>query len=216
MFLHKCTVFLFALTYLGHCVTSTPIKSNGELAIQSDARQGLTQIQLTPGPGLPSLKDLGLTIDDLSKDIWAPKNAHSPYIGARSPGIYPRSSTCVPQNSTFNRVPALLCEIFLLQLAETPCIVLPANATCGRTLMCHANVGTEYAYIIGVSRPGVKRPAQSYCSDVSQAIFNIQNTCALNNTHAMVGSDFAWANGDFLVTVDSRVGGPICTNSTST
>ncbi|KAK6355256.1 hypothetical protein TWF696_004371 [Orbilia brochopaga] len=146
---------------------------------------------LVPGPGLPSVQELGLTNADLLKPL---PGVETPSTRSLSKRFDLRCST-----DTFqwcNGEDAKACYNYLKNLGKTICSVSGGDGA--SISMCHVGPG------IGCDWRGVTwgvSSAASYCEDVAAGGLTIIQKCSLE--HGVVaGENAANGNGNLIVTID--------------
>ncbi|KAK0653062.1 hypothetical protein B0T16DRAFT_444124 [Cercophora newfieldiana] len=217
---------LASLVATAHFSLSAPIEDVDIL--------GPDDIELIPGPGLPSLESLGLTAAQIYNMTVAehPYLTGTPTVNRRDVlPVIPRAPSAQFCSNEWhvNRLLTGVCETFLKTLNTTMCTV--HNYTC--TSMCQAQTKnrTSFVQVTGISTapnpevsnnpdpdndpvnfPGLD--TSSYCSDVALAVVDIRERCTdfVTGTDGNLikgGMQYANGNGYFCVSLISEVD-PYC------
>jgi hypothetical protein len=129
MFLHSTIISMALLaSFDRHTVAGTPLGTRSSIGTPL-LPVGFEEFELIPGPGLPSLQSLNLTMAELLKKTLAELES-APVGDELEPArLRARSANCWGNNSPsqrFGRVAALVCVNFLTYLDTTPCPVVQA------------------------------------------------------------------------------------------
>ncbi|EAU84143.1 hypothetical protein CC1G_08684 [Coprinopsis cinerea okayama7 len=146
-----------------------------------------------PGPGLPSLEELGMTKEDLYKPI--PEEVLKS-IQAEYGGLTKRYTPTCGSTNRASHADAVACYNYLNGLGTTSCVV-PNNAGgAGNINFC--KIGS--AYWTGSCLAGTC-PGSSYCRDVARGGLWVLNNCNVGGQ--VRGSNAAWGNGNLIVGIQN-------------
>ncbi len=166
------------------------------------AGRGSPYMALSPGPGLPSLAELGLQPHELALPSNSTEaggvtaNATSSLKG-RETQFNPK---CYHAN-TSTMGPAMMCQNYLNKIGTQTC---EADRNSTWTYMCNATMGTAHAYVRAQPAPGFDT-ISSPCSDVARGMDWILELCATarcaGDTCVVGGTNSAWGNGDLVLEI---------------
>ncbi|KAK3299464.1 uncharacterized protein B0H64DRAFT_100563 [Chaetomium fimeti] len=144
--------------------------------------------EVIPGPGLPSLADLGLTSAQLYK-MPTPKQ-----LAARLDPLNKRfDAKCGPAENAYTNVNDIIaCYHYLNNLGTTMCVGSSAN-----NVFCTAGL----AHVTGSTPFG---PTQSYCRDVAAGVLWAIDSCTRPD-QSCAGSASAYGNGNLIITSSHRI-----------
>ncbi|KAK5656673.1 hypothetical protein OQA88_4653 [Cercophora sp. LCS_1] len=228
MFLHRLVAALGAVTVLLATQAAGDVSGSRKSIRRQDfeAEPPLVvddvvepPLVVTPGPGMPSLESLGITLADLSDDAWLQANTPVTFKAIVSDRAEANDSlhndVAVKQTSPgstrlhrrwgcenygpFYKPSARACQAYLEALGTWPCNVGPCPSY---TVMCQAGSGSQYAQVIGcgcATFPSCS--ASSYCMHVAHAVGVAINNCPVNGQPdwSRYGYETAWGNGNFWV-----------------
>ncbi|KAK4454858.1 hypothetical protein QBC34DRAFT_464731 [Podospora aff. communis PSN243] len=199
MFLRNTTALVAILAFAAHLVAGTPLLARDEEGL-GDLDINPSDVQITPGEGLPSLESLGITTADLHDNVLQQFNT-TPDSTSTLSLLRPRALECI-NSGPFFRILAAYCTAYLEQLGNTPCVV--TGAAC--TIMCVARSGADAAYVGGRYMPeGITTDTtQSYCRHVAHASRMVTDNCLINIVKSNRGREYAYGNGHFLVGVSGH------------
>lgn len=168
-----------------------------------------SKLKLTPGPGLPTLEELGWTMKDFFDPEWraahglpdprTPESRRSSPLEGREISGY--CSADMGYDKYGNVAGGNCCADYPLALGTQLCEVSTYTTNCACTSRGHDTVGTGYP------RPGLKY-ASSYCQDVGTTIHDIVATCppiracadySIIDSCGTGGSNTAYGNGDYVI-----------------
>ncbi|KAH8647883.1 hypothetical protein BX600DRAFT_518291 [Xylariales sp. PMI_506] len=144
-------------------------------------------ISITPGPGLPSLESLGLTIEQINDPNFISKRAIE---GAAALPVVPRFDPICNNGLAADSIAGgQACVNYLYALGTTSCAITNYNG-----VFCVASDGSKVG---GSAIPG---SAASFCSDVAIGGQWVIDNCNEGNGY-VEGSQAANGNGDLIVTL---------------
>ncbi len=166
--------------------------------------QESSHIGLSPGPGLPSLEELNITVYDLiNPDFTSPRSASSTTTAAltnRDSSSAQFNPKCYHAN-TSTMGPAMLCQNYLNKIGSQTCL---ATRDTTWTYMCNATVGSAQAFVRGQPVPGFDE-ISSPCSDVARGMDWILELCVTarcaGDKCIVGGTNGVWGNGDFVIEI---------------
>ncbi len=176
------------------------------------------QATLTPGPGLPTLAGLGITIEDLLAE--SPSRSAAPLTRptaaalainstteSQDGALAGRSSDAAQYNpkcyhaNTATTGPAKLCYDYLNKIGSQTCL---ATRDTPWTYMCNATVDGAHAYVRGQPVPGFDQ-ISSPCSAVARGMDWILELCVTvrctGDGCVVGGTNAVWGNGDFAIEI---------------
>jgi len=191
------THLLGGLSVLSQLSTASPVARDNTLPE--------TAITLSPGKGLPSLSELGLTASDLLRPDFAAQHATPPSSagswatakrGAGAQGFFPH---CYKGN-TANVGGAMTCKNYLNSLNQD-CLVTNQKPW---EYLCNVTVNGSPTYIRGQPLSGVDS-VRIPCSDVARGMDWILDLCSpqgcTGNDCPVGGVNAAWRNGNFVLEI---------------
>ena len=155
-----------------------------------------TYPEVVPGPGLPSLAELGLT----SAQLYEMPVDHSildgyPAVRVRNIMEKRYEPRCGPSDAAYANVNDLIaCFNYLRNLGGTRC---EAPANYGVVEMCYSGSG----HVIGQSITG--RSSSSSCADVASAVLWSIDHCTRPD-QSCAGFNAAYGNGDLIIGAVNR------------
>ena len=161
-------------------------------------------IKFSPGQGLPSLSELGLTVNDLLDPEFASKHAihnanTSPQVSRRdaaAQGFFPH---CYKSN-TGNLGGAVTCKNYLNSLSQD-CLVTNQKPW---EYLCNVTVNNSPTYIRGQPLSGTDE-VRVPCSDVAKGMDWVLDLChpdgCSGNDCPVGGINAAWKNGLFVLEI---------------
>ena len=197
MFRHSFALLALLATTLYSVVRGTPIAPDEEKVSLSSILEAPEQIQVVPGPGLPSLKSLNLTTVDLIQQAYLK-------LDSNPAGTLGRRAFCDNTGPLAYRLSAGACASYLEALGDTMCRVEPPYLN--TVVMCSAQVGgsfDNFIRVIGSNYLNAFPPAavQSYCRHVALAVWYTEAACVANSNWMKSGQEFAYGNGNLAVRV---------------
>ncbi|KAK0646974.1 hypothetical protein B0T16DRAFT_458845 [Cercophora newfieldiana] len=208
MLLHTTLIALAALAKLS---LGAPVDDAVDTLEPFDLAQ-VEGLQIHPGPGLPSLEDLGLTVAQLfNNSLSARRMLKRERLTATAdaspfaPAHVDKRATVCREFSTAKKVrawAALGCQLYLESLGNTAC-----SATTGCVQMCWAEYEGDSAIISGHSY--TNGLSTSYCRHVARTVEQIIRDCTTQhgpgerNFLNDGGSERAWGNGNLGISVHS-------------
>jgi hypothetical protein len=167
-------------------------------------RQEATEYEFTPGPGMPSLESLGVTVEQLFNSTWVDELFQdTPKKPAGLAGTLSRrlENNCEHDNAPIEAIRA--CGAFLHILGNYPCV----GENSPRPL-AEVKQGDYFARVEGLSiQPG---PTQSSCLHAGMAVYWVADNCVAGCWNTGVGDQqqcwaggaaHAWGNDNFFLIV---------------
>ncbi|CEJ93333.1 hypothetical protein VHEMI08926 [[Torrubiella] hemipterigena] len=147
--------------------------------------------EVKPGPGLPSLAELGITSAELYQ-MGKPAFHSNAINGAFSANLDPG---CGPSDAyTYDINGVIVCYNYLAKLGDTACVV-PAE---GYSAFCTSGD----AAITGKSQLSGSGTS-SACRDVANGVLWVLDHCTRNEEGNVAGFQAAYGNGDLKVSVSN-------------
>lgn len=155
-----------------------------------------SSITITPGPGMPSLESLNLTVADLLSTAADFLNSDSRLVdrSLQTRRVICNLSSGSNDNYLAPMASALACQLYLIQLNTHNCEAHTASSFCSISV---AGSATE---VWGST--AVNGYASSYCRDVAYAVGQVRGQCVvhtISGKEVVRGSEFARGNGNLLV-----------------
>jgi len=161
----------------------------------------MKDIRITPGPGLPSLESLGLTVEMLAEEAFSDKQAGGNSTAALQKRFTDHCGT-KPMDGWADTPAGLagLCIAYVARLGSSSCAIT------GETTYCVTTSGHWFAAVRGIPLAG---PTQSACRDVARGAQWIADNCAYeqltggqqNNRIRRESQAAAWGNGNLIVEI---------------
>lgn len=182
---------------------SHPAPSPLETASQELLRHSLI---ITPGPGLPSLKELGIVAADLLPDLSAEQELGSTHRTSSSDSssssvdaVHTLSRRFTPKCYKTNGAKLQLaraCQNYLNQISGQSCV-----AKGGWAYMCNATAGDEHAFVRG--RPDSVAETSALCGNVAKGMDWLFDHCPKVGCDPakdclVAGENAAFANGNLV------------------
>ncbi|KAG2008098.1 hypothetical protein CC2G_013564 [Coprinopsis cinerea AmutBmut pab1-1] len=169
-------------------------------------------LDFKPGPGLPTLEELGLTTEDLLKpipeEVLASVQADHASLdaGSGSSASSDGSSSLTKRQWTpackgphrASLASANACYNYLLSLGTTACTV-PDSGSVWLSLITMCEIGD--AKVTGKCFPP-NCPASSWCQHAAHGVAWVMQNCNVDNF--VGGEQAAWGNGHLIIGVQSR------------
>ena len=171
-------------------LSALPILFQGIAAMPHAARgSSPSPVKIQPGPGLPSLESLNLTVEDLLRRDFS--GADNPTSLDRRQARQGCGSLFDTPTNTGLSDDALACINYLLALDTQDCAASPAE----RSIFCTSG----NTVIQGVSQTG--KTTQSWCKHVAEGARWIYNNCHAwdGNRNHVSGNAPAFGNGNMMV-----------------
>jgi hypothetical protein len=182
----------FTIALLWHATSAGPV----QLLNTAEPR---SNISISPGHGLPSLDELGLTATELLAAQTPPSAAprRRQGLAARAAAFFPK---CYKTNVS-NMGAARMCQNFLNKIGSQEC---RATRDATWAYMCNATLGDIKVFVRAQPLSGVDT-ASSSCSDVAKGMDWIMDLCKTNpcqgDSCAVGGTNAAWKNGNLVIEV---------------